>query len=71
MTESTTLNLEALTPETFIFLICDFVSWWLNFSLYYKNIAFVWWERLPVANIEFAACCHGLSRLEAAPTNVG
>jgi hypothetical protein len=39
-------------------------------TLYYKNTAFIWWERLPAANIAFAPCCHSLSRLEAAPTKV-
>jgi hypothetical protein len=37
-------------------------------TLYYKNMAFTWWERLPAANIAAAPCCRRLSRLEAAPT---
>jgi hypothetical protein len=32
------------------------------------NMFFIWWERLPAANIAAAPCCHRLSRLEAAPT---
>jgi len=40
-----------------------------SLTLYYKNTAFTWWERLPAANISAAPCCHRLSRLEAAPTN--
>jgi len=39
-------------------------------TLYYKNTAFTWWERLPAANIAAAPCCRRLSRLEAAPTKM-
>jgi len=33
-------------------------------TLYYKNAAFTWWERLPAANIAVAPGCHRLLRLE-------
>jgi hypothetical protein len=36
-------------------------------TVYYKNIAFSLWERLPAANTALAAYCQGLSRLRAVP----
>jgi hypothetical protein len=54
------------------FRIWDCLEFGINTTatLYYKNTAFVWWERLPAANITVEPCCRRLSRLEAAPTKV-
>jgi hypothetical protein len=37
-------------------------------TLYYKNMAFTWWERLPAAINDGSTVLQRYSRLEAAPT---
>ena len=39
-------------------------------TLYYKNIAFTWWEWLPAARNNFSMVLLRYSRLEAAPTKL-